>query len=78
MLQCSTEETSVQIGEHREITATGWAYRTNDRGWMIYRDPRTGLWHTASDALAIIRSVQGEIREKPAVQEGYEIIVSRR
>ena len=24
------------------ISVAGWSYRTNDRGWIIYRDPQTG------------------------------------
>jgi len=41
--------------EHRKVTAAGWSYRTNDRGWMIYRDPQTGRWHTLKEALSIVR-----------------------
>ncbi len=40
--------------EHQAIMAAGWAYRANERGWVIYRDPQTGLWHTRSDAIAIL------------------------
>jgi len=28
------------------LANAGWSYRTNERGWVIYRDPDTGLWHT--------------------------------
>ena len=37
--------------DHEKITAAGWAYRTNERGWMIYREPRTGRWHTRDEAI---------------------------
>ena len=40
--------------EHETITAAGWAYRMNDRGWVIYRDPETGTWYTRLDAMAIV------------------------
>jgi hypothetical protein len=40
--------------EHQTILAAGWSYRTNDRGWVIYRDPQTGQWYTRSDALAVL------------------------
>jgi hypothetical protein len=47
----------VSLGnEHRVIVDAGWAYRANERGWMIYRDPATGLWHTRSQAIAIIEA----------------------
>ena len=34
-------------------SAAGWSYRSNQQGWMIYRDPQTGLWHTRTEALGI-------------------------
>ena len=40
--------------DHDRITAEGWVYRTNERGWTIYRDPATSRWHTRAEALAII------------------------
>jgi len=43
-------------GEHRMLTGAGWSYRSNDRGWIIYRDPQTGRWHTLSEALSVMRS----------------------
>ena len=47
--------------EHCRITAAGWSYRRNDRGWVIYRDPQTGLWHTRADAIAIIEEALANI-----------------
>ena len=44
--------------EHQIIVESGWSYRTNDRGWVIYRDPQTGVWHTRSDAIAIVEDGQ--------------------
>lgn len=43
-------------GEHRMLTGAGWSYRTNDRGWIIYRDPQTRRWHTLNSALSVMRS----------------------
>ena len=43
-------------GEHRMLTGAGWSYRTNDRGWIIYRDPQTQRWHTLNGALSVMRS----------------------
>lgn len=43
-------------GEHRMLTGAGWSYRSNDRGWIIYRHPQTGRWHTLSEALSVMRS----------------------
>jgi hypothetical protein len=40
--------------DHWRITAAGWCYRSNDRGWIIYRDPQTGRWHTRAEAIAIV------------------------
>lgn len=37
--------------DHEKITAAGWAYRTNEHGWMIYREPYTGRWHTRDEAI---------------------------
>ena len=42
--------------DHCWIIEAGWAYRANERGWIIYRDPVTGLWHTGAEAAAIIAS----------------------
>ena len=42
--------------EHQRITDAGWSYRTNERGWIIYLCPTTGLWRTRSEALAILDS----------------------
>jgi len=44
----------VVASDHDRITAEGWVYRTNERGWTIYRDPLTSQWHTRAQALAII------------------------
>jgi hypothetical protein len=40
--------------DHDRIMAEGWVYRTNERGWTIYRDPTTERWYTRAEALAII------------------------
>ena len=37
--------------DHEKITAAGWGYRTNERGWMIYREPHTARWHTRDEAI---------------------------
>jgi hypothetical protein len=42
--------------EHHLITAAGWSYRTNSRGWMIYLNPQTRLWQTHSEAFSIIQA----------------------
>ncbi|HYW48091.1 MAG TPA: hypothetical protein VE959_34830 [Bryobacteraceae bacterium] len=28
----------------------------NDRGWVIYRHPQTGRWHTRAEAMAIVET----------------------
>jgi hypothetical protein len=48
--------------EHHTIMAAGWSYRSNDRGWIIYRDPQTGLWHTRPDAIAILEDGHQQIQ----------------
>jgi hypothetical protein len=35
---------------HTELTTAGWSYRMNDLGWVIYRHPHTGSWHTRPEA----------------------------
>ena len=42
---CSRYAVDVET-DHRKITAAGWSYRTNERGWTIYREPQTGRWYT--------------------------------
>ena len=42
--------------QNQELTESGWSYRMNERGWVIYRYPRTGRWHTRSEAMAIAES----------------------
>ncbi len=54
----------VDKSEHQTITAAGWIYRLNDRGWVIYRDPKTGTWYTRHDAIAILL---GSARHEAAV-----------
>jgi hypothetical protein len=39
---------------HQRITEAGWRYRTNDHGWLIYRNPLTGLWHTREEAVNML------------------------
>lgn len=51
-----TTPTLHTTSEHRMLTGAGWSYRSNDRGWIIYRDPQTGRWHTLSEALNFMRS----------------------
>lgn len=46
---------AVFISDHRRLTDAGWAYRMNHgRGWVLYRDCKTGRWYTQKDALAIL------------------------
>jgi hypothetical protein len=42
--------------DYRRITADGWTYRTNGRGWEIYLDPQTRLWQTQSQAISVIQA----------------------
>lgn len=43
--------------DHARLTDAGWAYRTNgDRGWVMYRDPATGMWHTREEAMSVLAS----------------------
>jgi hypothetical protein len=42
---------------HARLLDAGWSYRTNiDRGWVIYRDPATGLWHPRDEAVQILEA----------------------
>jgi len=40
--------------DHVRLLDAGWAYRAKDIGWIIYRDPLTGLWHARGDAARIL------------------------
>lgn len=51
-----TTPTLHMTGEHRMLTGAGWSHRSNERGWIIYRDPQTGRWHTLNGALSVLRS----------------------
>jgi hypothetical protein len=43
---------------HARLLDAGWSYRTNiDRGWVIYRDPTTGLWLSRDEAGRILEAV---------------------
>lgn len=61
-----TRGSLVPATEHQAIMAAGWSYRMNDRGWIIYRDPQSGLWHTRSDAVAIVENGLQQIRDATA------------
>jgi hypothetical protein len=40
---------------HVRLLDAGWSYRTNvDCGWVIYRDPATGRWHSRDEAVLIL------------------------
>ena len=42
---------------HLRLLDAGWSYRTNtNRGWVIYRDPATGLWHPRDEAIRILEA----------------------
>ena len=59
--------------EHQRITEAGWSYRTNDRGWIIYWCPETGLWHTRAQALELLGiSPDGTAVEKPKVRHAHQ------
>ena len=56
--------------EHRELTVAGWGYRTNERGWVIYRHPHTGRWHTRLEATAIVETrVLSRVHTAPNILE---------
>jgi hypothetical protein len=50
--------------DHWRIIADGWSYRSNDRGWIIYRHPQTGRWHTHAEAIAIVEPEMGSIEKE--------------
>ena len=47
----------MQRSTHTRLLDAGWSYRTNaDHGWVIYRDPATGLWRTRDEAIGILEA----------------------
>lgn len=44
----------MEPSNHSRLLNAGWSYRTNERGWAIYRDPLSGLWHPAAEAVRIL------------------------
>ena len=50
-------QSSLYRSDHARLTDAGWAYRTNgDRGWVMYRDPATGVWRTREEAIRVMAS----------------------
>ena len=56
--------------DHNRIATAGWAYRTNTRGWVIYRNPETGRWHTRVEALQIIDGKAGSPPSDDSTERG--------
>ena len=56
----------IEPSHHARLMAAGWSYRTNaDRGWIVYCDPATGLWHPEKEAVAIKeRSMESQRTER--------------
>jgi hypothetical protein len=47
---------------HTRLLDAGWSYRTNaDHGWVIYRDPATGQWHTRDEAIRILKALDANL-----------------
>jgi CheY-like chemotaxis protein len=43
----------------RQLLDAGWSYRINGaRGWIIYRDPETGRWHSRDEAIHILEAAR--------------------
>jgi DNA-binding response OmpR family regulator len=41
----------------RQLLDAGWSYRINAaRGWVIYRDPETGQWHSRDEAIRVLEA----------------------
>lgn len=57
--------------DHHKIVAAGWTYRTNERGWTIYREPQTGRWHTRDEAIRKL-APSAEQRTSPLVRSAAE------
>ena len=50
----------MEQSNHARLADAGWAYKTKaDRGWMIYRDPKTGLWHPMKEAMGMLEASNG-------------------
>ena len=47
------------VSNHARLLNAGWMYRTSDRGWVIYRDPKTRLWHLMKEAVEILEASNG-------------------
>ncbi len=59
----ATTQPPHMTGEHRMLTGAGWSYRTNDRGWIVYRDPQSRRWHTLEEAMSIARSAMRRLNK---------------
>ena len=50
-------ERGTERSQHARLLDAGWSYRTNtERGWVIYRDPATQLWHPRAEAILILQA----------------------
>lgn len=64
----NTRRFMVERNEHQRIIAAGWAYRTNERGWIVYRNLHSGIWYTKSEAISIIRAEEGDSTEASVIR----------
>jgi hypothetical protein len=64
--------------DHHRITSAGWSYRMNGRGWIIYCDPQTRLWHTRSQALSVLDTQSAVCGPAAEVGEASEVQQNRR
>ena len=61
----------MEPSDHGQLADAGWAYRLNDsRGWIIYCDPATRLWHSREEAIRILEAQKQESRQQDAGGEG--------
>jgi hypothetical protein len=73
-------EFGMERGPHARLVEAGWSYRTNaERGWVIYRDPATQLWHPRGEAIRILEAA-GVFPQSTAStgQESFGDAVSRK
>jgi hypothetical protein len=65
-------EFGMEPSPHARLIEAGWSYRTNaERGWVIYRDPATQLWHPRGDAIRISETAAAGTFPLSTVQIGF-------
>jgi hypothetical protein len=64
----------MERSQHDRLLDAGWSYRTHpERGWIIYKDPATRLWHPRADAIRILEAGEPAALAQPASYDADKV-----